>query len=91
MAQDVPWHKFYLGTLIGSALNVAFLSLAFRPTPTEFAREKRHADRALHRSLSLSPTSTIHEGEVVGPSKAKAPNSEWLVFFADGWVLNGVV
>ena len=82
MARDVPWHKFYLGTLVGSALNVAFLSLTFRPTPAEFAREKRDADRELYRSLSLSPTSTIHEGEAL-PSKAKAPNSEWAVFFGD--------
>ncbi|KAJ3551037.1 hypothetical protein NMY22_g38 [Coprinellus aureogranulatus] len=74
MAQDVSWYKFYLGTLIGSGLNFIFLALAFRPTHTEFSGEKRNADRELHRSLSLSPTSTIHDGEAM-VNKTKAPNT----------------
>ncbi|KAJ2928860.1 hypothetical protein H1R20_g8167, partial [Candolleomyces eurysporus] len=61
IAQGVPWYKFYLGSLVASALNVVFLTIAFRPTANEFIRERREVER--ERTLSLSPTPTVHEGE----------------------------
>ncbi|KAJ3551039.1 hypothetical protein NMY22_g41 [Coprinellus aureogranulatus] len=74
LARGVPWYKFYLGTLVGSALNFAFLAVTFRATPAEFAREKGQADLELQQSLSPSPTSTVQAGEAI-TSTAKAPNT----------------
>lgn len=62
LAQGVPYYKFYWGTMVGSALNVALLSISFRPTTTEFARERRDAER--QHSGTFSPTSTKHEDDM---------------------------
>lgn len=79
LAQGVPWYKFYLGTLVGSALNFAFLAVTFRPTAAEFRREKRQADLEFQPSLSLSPTSTVQAGGAIA-SKIKAPSSTLPVY-----------
>ena len=40
----VPWPKFYLASLVLSATNVAFLVSTFRPTSTEFLRDRQDAN-----------------------------------------------
>jgi hypothetical protein len=39
----IPWSHFYLGSLVLSALNVAFLVITFQPTTTEFLSDRENA------------------------------------------------
>jgi len=43
ISRGIPWDKFYLGSLILSGLNTAFLVITFRPTAREFLRDRREA------------------------------------------------
>ena len=39
----IPWSHFYLGSLVLSAFNVAFLVTTFQPTTTEFLSDRENA------------------------------------------------
>jgi len=43
IAKGVPWFQFYLGSLVLSAINVTFLVLTFKPTASEFLRDRESA------------------------------------------------
>jgi hypothetical protein len=43
MARGIPWPHFYAGSLVVSAVNLCFLTFAFRPTRAEFKRERQAA------------------------------------------------
>lgn len=43
IAINVPWFKFYLGSLVLSAINVAMLVSTFKPTEREFMRDRQNA------------------------------------------------
>lgn len=43
IATGIPWSRFYLGSLVLSAFNVAFLVITFKPTTTEFLRDRENA------------------------------------------------
>ena len=43
MARGVPWFQFYFGSLVLSAINVTFLVLTFKPTASEFLRDRENA------------------------------------------------
>lgn len=52
IARGVPWPKFYFGSLVVSATNIAFLLYAFRPTLKEFATERQDALDAVKLRLA---------------------------------------
>lgn len=43
IAINVPWFKFYLASLVLSAVNVALLITTFKPTEREYMRDRQHA------------------------------------------------
>jgi len=43
IAKGVPWFQFYFGSLVLSAINVTFLVLTFKPTASEFLRDRESA------------------------------------------------
>ncbi|KDR84783.1 hypothetical protein GALMADRAFT_131573 [Galerina marginata CBS 339.88] len=43
VASGVPWSKFYYGSLVLSVVNTTFLALTFKPTATEFIRDRQGA------------------------------------------------
>ena len=45
----IPWSHFYLGSLILSAFNVAFLVITFQPTTTEFLSDRENALTVINR------------------------------------------
>ena len=45
----IPWSHFYLGSLVLSAFNVAFLVITFQPTKTEFLSDREDALTVINR------------------------------------------
>ena len=45
----IPWSHFYLGSLVLSAFNVAFLVITFQPTTTEFFSDRENALTVINR------------------------------------------
>ena len=45
----IPWSHFYLGSLVLSAFNVAFLVITFQPTTTEFLTDRENALTMINR------------------------------------------
>lgn len=82
VAAGVPWPKFYFGSLVLSATNVAFLILTFKPTLTEFLRDRQ--DATMKRALAendneISPNEKAFEQDIesktpkrMGPSRDTA-------------------
>ncbi|KAF8168312.1 major facilitator superfamily domain-containing protein [Crassisporium funariophilum] len=52
IATGVPWHRFYYGSLVLSAFNVAFLAATFKPTTDETFQERKNAlDESRRRKI----------------------------------------
>ena len=49
IAMGIPWSHFYLGSLVLSAFNVAFLVITFQPTKTEFLSDRENALTVINR------------------------------------------
>ncbi|EIW86532.1 MFS general substrate transporter [Coniophora puteana RWD-64-598 SS2] len=65
MATGVPWRHFYLGSLVLSGINIAFLIWAFRPTVNEFEADKKAAIDTIKSALASETTvaGTASEGK----------------------------
>lgn len=70
ISRGFSWDKFYLGSLILSGLNTAFLALTFRPTVREFLRDRRVALSvgAARDKLSSDPDTPIDEIQIQLPT-----------------------
>src|SRR6188768_3306260 len=47
LSMGVPWFRFYFGSLVLSGLNIAFLTLTFRPTVREYTQDRENALNAV--------------------------------------------
>jgi hypothetical protein len=59
IAAGCPWSRFYLGSLVISGINLAYLVYSFYPTQTEFDAEKRNAMRITNRTLTVSSLDVV--------------------------------
>lgn len=59
IAVGIPWSHFYFGSLVLSALNVAFLVVTFMPTTAEFLRDREIALIVANRLEKKLDTSNI--------------------------------
>ena len=58
IAMGIPWSHFYLGSLVLSAFNVAFLVITFKPTTTEFLSDRENALTVINRLAKIQDTYT---------------------------------
>jgi hypothetical protein len=75
IARGVPWFHFYFGSLVLSAINVTFLVLTFKPTASEFLRDRESA-MAGGRTVSGQTSSSedyfvSKEGECESPTSVE--------------------
>ena len=78
----IPWSHFYLGSLILSALNVAFLVITFQPTSMEFSSDRENALTVINRLANnqdgyikaMSPISKL-ESDVGGMNEEGKRNN----------------
>jgi hypothetical protein len=83
----IPWSHFYLGSLVLSAFNVAFLVITFQPTTTEFLSDRENVMNRLTKNRdafmeAMPPISKSESDEGLGymNDKGKRNNSMHLYF-----------
>lgn len=90
IASGVPWFQFYYGSLVLSAINILFLSVAFKPTQQERLSERREVITVRHseaKKLRSGRSSPVLDDEKTLPSHSSfeaspSRNSKWHLYLA---------
>ena len=85
IAMGIPWSHFYLGSLVLSAFNVAFLVITFRPTTTEFLSDRENVINRLTKNqdayMEAMPPISKSDSDAVGMNgDGKRNNSMYYIF-----------
>ncbi|KAF9480471.1 MFS general substrate transporter [Pholiota conissans] len=74
LAIGIPWNHFYLGSLVLSAINTAFLFLTYRPTPAEALKDCEEGQRSFNKRRNSDESNSLDNSPKKLPA-CKSPST----------------